>query len=270
MHESGTVPTTSTVPPPTTVATTPATTLVGPDGATGLFATPSIAGYLGTRAGDVTAAVEDLNTGTLSLWRPGTSENTASIVKVDILATLLQQSQSSGRPLSGSEEELAETMIEQSDDDSASSLWDQIGEQNGLGAFNHLLGLTGTVGGADGYWGNTMTTAADQVHLLDALVAPNPLLTTASRDYEIGLMENVDADQAWGISDGPLPGVTVAIKNGWLPLEADDWQVNSIGWVDGDGRNYLVAVLTESDGTESYGIDTIEGLSSLIWAQLGT
>jgi hypothetical protein len=61
-------------------------------------------------------------------------------------------------------------------------------------------------------------------------------------------------------------GVTVALKNGWLPLEDNtDWQVNSIGWVDGDGRDYLITVLTNNNDTESDGIATIEGLSPLVW-----
>jgi hypothetical protein len=64
--------------------------------------------------------------------------------------------------------------------------------------------------------------------------------------------------------------VTVALKNGWLPLDAasTDWQVNSVGWVSGDGRDYLIAVLTTGNPTEQYGIDTINALSSLIWTAM--
>jgi hypothetical protein len=51
-------------------------------------------------------------------------------------------------------------------------------------------------------------------------------------------MERVTPGQAGGISGGVPPGVTVALKNGWLPLDGNgDWQVNSIGWVIGDGRD---------------------------------
>jgi hypothetical protein len=59
----------------------------------------------------------------------------------------------------------------------------------------------------------------------------------------------------------------VALKNGWLPLNdaSTDWQVNSVGWISGAGRDYLVAVLSTGNPTEQYGIDTINGLSSLIW-----
>jgi hypothetical protein len=43
------------------------------------------------------------------------------------------------------------------------------------------------------------------------------------------------------------------------------WQINSIGWVDGAGRDYLVAVLTDENPDEQYGIDTINTLSGYIW-----
>jgi hypothetical protein len=33
-------------------------------------------------------------------------------------------------------------------------------------------------------------------------------------------------------------------------------------------RDYLLAVLTDGNPTESYGIDTIQGISSLAWAAL--
>ncbi len=80
-------------------------------------------------------------------------------------------------------------------------------------------------------------------------------------------MENVAPDQRWGVSGGVPAGVTVALKNGWLPLDDanTDWQVNSVGWVSGDGRDYLVAVFSTGNPTEQYGIDTINGLSSVIW-----
>jgi hypothetical protein len=64
--------------------------------------------------------------------------------------------------------------------------------------------------------------------------------------------------------------VTVALKNGWLPLDArhSDWQVNSVGWVSGDGRNYLMAVLSTGNPTEQYGIDTLNHLGAMVWSAL--
>jgi len=72
-------------------------------------------------------------------------------------------------------------------------------------------------------------------------------------------MEHINPTQDWGVSGGVPRNATVALKNGWLPLgESGSWEINSIGWVRGDRRNYLIAVLTAHDPGEQYGIDTIE------------
>jgi len=253
---------------PTTASST-TTSTTNPDGMTGLFATPGIDDYLRAQDSDINAAVYNLDTGALSLCRPGALEYTASIVKVDILATLLHQAEQQGTGLSDEEQDLATTMIENSDDDAATDLWGDIGQQTGLAAFDSLIPLSDTVPGIDGHWGGTTTTGADQINLLRELVQPSSLLGKSAQSFELGLMENVESDQAWGVSVGVPTGVSVAIKNGWLPLEDDsDWQVNSIGWVDGDGRDYLIAILTKNNDTEGSGIATIEGLSPLVWNAL--
>jgi hypothetical protein len=83
-------------------------------------------------------------------------------------------------------------------------------------------------------------------------------------------MENIIPSEAWGVTGGVPSGVTVALKNGWLPLQGEsDWQVNSIGWVDGDGRDYILAVLTTGNATEQDGIDTIDNVSTMLWPELG-
>ena len=83
-------------------------------------------------------------------------------------------------------------------------------------------------------------------------------------------MENVLPTQRWGISGIPYRA-TVAVKDGWLPLNSSetDWQVNSISWVSGYGRNYLIAVLTTGSPAEQYGIDTVSWLSALVWQAMG-
>ena len=80
-------------------------------------------------------------------------------------------------------------------------------------------------------------------------------------------MENVTPDQRWGVSGGVPAQATVALKNGWLPLDgaADDWQINSVGWISGGGRDYLMAVLSTGNPTEQYGIDTIGQLAAMVW-----
>jgi hypothetical protein len=119
-------------------------------------------------------------------------------------------------------------------------------------------------------WGLTTTTSSDQLVLLRELVQPSSLLTDAERGYAVSLMENVTPSQRWGISGGVPARATVALKNGWLPLDSkeDDWQVNSVGWISGSGRDYLIAVLTTGNPTEQYGIDTIDQLAAIVWKDM--
>ena len=197
-------------------------------------------------------------------------------MKVAIVEALLARS--GGQELSASEETLAQNMIEMSDNDAASTLWDMVDGSSGVQAFDSSVGLMQTTPSmcveCPGFpwpgWGLSTTTPEDQLTLLRLLVKPNQVLTSQERLYALNLMENVTTSERWGVSGGVPSGVTVALKNGWLPLNASDtdWQINSIGWVSGDGRNYLLAVLTTGDPSEQYGIDTIDELSSMVWAAL--
>src|SRR6185437_13771845 len=245
-----------------------------PAGAAGPLAGPAAA-YAAGRAGTVLAAVYDVSTG--QSWRlgDGPAQAAASVVKLDILEALLARR--GGGPLSPGDQSLSQSMIEDSDNDAATSLWDEAGGAAGIGVYNDQAGLSGTTPSAcvtcAGFpwpgWGLTTTVPYDQLTLLKQLVVPGPrpLLSPAQRDYALSLMENVAPGQRWGISGGVPAGVTVALKNGWLPLNdaSTDWQVNSVGWVSGAGRDYLVAVFATGNPTEQYGIDTLNGLSSLIW-----
>jgi hypothetical protein len=236
------------------------------------------ASYVSSRAGVVLAAVYDLRTG--QTWRlgQGRPQDEASVVKLDVLETLLAERGRSGTGLSASDRTLAEQMIEDSDDDAATSLWYEVGGASSIRSFNSAAGLAETAPSScvncRGFpwpgWGLTTTIPGDQLALLRALVQPNSLLTSAERGYALSLMENVTPAQRWGVSGGVPAQATVALKNGWLPLDKgdNDWQINSVGWISGSGRDYLMAVLTTGNPTEQYGIDTIDQLAALVWNDL--
>jgi hypothetical protein len=251
----------------TTSSTIVAATQHDPPGEEDVFDVPAVAAYLSGTSQDVTAAVYDDVTGVTSDYRPDVAQDTASIMKVDILATLLAQGQADGRGLASADEPVAAAMIEESDNDDAQDLWDSEGGATAVGAFDTAAGLTQTDPDAAGYWGLSTTTAADQVQLVRTVAYPNAILTPASQAYELNLMEHVDPGQTWGVSAGVVAGSAVALKNGWLSLAGGGWQVNSIGYVDGDGRDYVISVLT-TDDTEADGINFIQGLSGLIWQEL--
>ena len=274
--EAKPAPAAAPVSPASRPAVSPAASPSGPPKQTDPFTAE--APYLGGREGVVSAAVYDLSTGQLWSIGPGQPQAEASIVKVDILETLLTQA-GTGGALSGADADLAQGMIEDSDNDSATDLWDAAGGASGIRSFNEAAGLTDTtpspcVECADfpwPGWGLSTTTPADQITLLRQIACPGGLLTSAQRGYAAGLMENITPSQRWGVSAGVPAQVTVALKNGWLPLNqaGTDWQINSVGWVSGLGRNYLIAVLSTGNPAEQYGIDTIDQLSAAVWSHLG-
>jgi beta-lactamase class A len=233
----------------------------------GPFATKAMRTFLRARSGDITAAVYNLRTRRLFLYRPDLAEDEASIAKVDILATLLHDETQAGGSLSSLDRELAVGAIEDSDNDDAQQLWDAVGGNAPIAAFDAAAEMTQTTLDSAGEWGHYTTTARDQVRLLKQLVLPNRLLDATARSYELGLMHEVTASQAWGVSAGVLPPASVALKNGWLaPDNEPGWQINSIGVVSGRYRDYLIAVLTEADPSMAYGVDTIDGISRLVWS----
>jgi beta-lactamase class A len=238
--------------------------------------------YLAGRQGKVTAAVYDNRTGKTYVLNPGQRQETASIVKVEIMGTAFWNAQQ-GRPLTSAQQALLVPMIEQSDNTAASDLLKDVGGPARVQQFDQHAGLTKTTvskkqfipGSSLPGWGLTLTTALDEVMLVRTFAYANPLLTTANRQRGLNLMGHVEAGQAWGVSGGSygvLPGATVVLKNGWLPHNLTaytDWQVNSIGWVHGNGRDYVIAVLTNHSASETYGIQTIDKIARIVYAKLG-
>ncbi|MGY1502134.1 serine hydrolase [Streptomyces sp. QTS52] len=216
----------------------------------------------------VSVAVLDVESGDSATYGDGTFD-TASIVKVDILATLLLRAQDEDRSLTAQEKRYATSMIEVSDNASASALWTAIGKAKGLAAANKRFGLTDTEGGSGMLWGLTQTTAADQLTLLQQVFAKSgdsgdaSELSAASRAYLQGLMGSIAEDQDWGVSAAGATGTAdrrFALKNGWLPRTATGlWDINSIGRVTtADGREFLVAVVSNGNTTKAKGISLVE------------
>ena len=235
----------------------------------------AVTGYLTGRAGTVAAAIYDVNTGQTWTLGAGSPQATGSLVKIAILQALLAR-RPSGLP--APDRARARSMIENNNNAPATTLWNQAGRAAGLRSYDASVGLQQTrpsaclvcAGFAWPGWGLTTTTPADQLLLLRELIN-GPLLSPADRGYALSLMENVEPDQRWGVSAGVPPGVRVALKSAWVPLTpADtDWQINSEGWISGDGRDYLVAVLTTGNPDEQYGIDTINTVSAMLWPAMG-
>ena len=155
----------------TTSTTTTTTTLVPTHNPDNPFTDRAMALYLKGRAGLITAAVYDVANGATYTYHNGYHDRTASIVKIDILADLLYESQESGTPLTAKEQSFATSMIEASSDADASKLWAQIGGRDEIDSFNALIGFKSTV--PSWSWGDISTTPLDQLQLLKVIALPN-------------------------------------------------------------------------------------------------
>ena len=144
-------------------------------------------------------AVTDLTTGAAASFSDGGHLfDTGSIVKLDILATMLYQDQQAGTTMSASDQSYATTMIENSNNDSANDLFFAEGGVSAITAANKVFGLTGTT--IEYHWGTTTTDPTDQMTLLKQVFTSDSVLTAASRAYIQGLMSKVETDQQWGVS----------------------------------------------------------------------
>jgi beta-lactamase class A len=209
----------------------------------------------------VAIAVDDLSNGQFASYDGNQEYITASIVKADILATLLYQIQQDNKHLNPHQQTLATAMIENSDNDAATKLYDEDGESSGIDAANQAFGLTETTVGTNGYWGLTSTTPDDQIRLLRQIFTSQTILAPASQAYIQGLMSQVEPDQAWGVPSAADNGTSSAVKNGWLPDPTTHlWEVNSIGEVTHDGQRMLIAVLSTDNANYADGISLIQGV----------
>lgn len=242
--------------------------------------TSSVPGLATTLSRDITSALSgrgsttavalyDRTTGTGCTYNETRHYDSASVVKVTVLGTLLRTAKEANRSLTAREVGLSTAMITRSDNDATTALWNQLGVSR-VNHFLQLAGMTQTTPGADGYWGLTQITARDQLKLLAVLTSGNSVLGSDSRAYALKLMNQVTSSQRWGTPAGAPSGTTVHVKNGWLSRATHAWRVHSVGAFTGGGHDYALVVLTQDDSTMNYGIASIEAIARKVHHDLGT
>lgn len=207
---------------------------------------------------EFSVAVLDRKTGLRYSFRGTEAYETASVVKVQVLACLLLTAQDKHRDLTSSELSLAKRMITLSDNDATTALFTQLGRAPAITKSNKRLGLTATK--VSDSWGLTRTTVNDQVRLLSELVDSKGPLDEDSRELADKLMSSVDDDQDWGIPAVGKSGEHTTVKNGWLPRSTDGnrWIINTVGRVTGDDIDVSIAVLSHNNASMPGGIKMVE------------
>lgn len=163
-----------------------------------------ITAALAKRKGTVAVGLYDRVTDTTCTLRGDTAFDSASVVKVTVLAALLYEAKKKNRYLTDRETKLATAMITKSDNASTSTLWKQLGLTK-IKAFLTAAKMTQTKPGANNYWGLTQITVRDEQRLLALLTAKNSVLSDNARAYVLKLMNKVVAGQRWGTPPGRPP-----------------------------------------------------------------
>ncbi|MGW6472445.1 serine hydrolase [Streptomyces nigra] len=225
-----------------------------------------ITAALANRQGTVAVGLYDRSTKTTCTLRASSAFDSASVVKVTVLATLLWDAKKHNRYLTDREASLSKAMITKSDNAATTTLWKQLGMTK-IKGFLAAAGMTQTKPGADGYWGLTQITVTDEQKLLKLVTAKNSVLSDNSRAYILKLMGQVVSSQRWGTPYG-ASGVSVAVKNGWLQRATHGWRVHSVGAFKGGGHDYMITVLSHGNSTMNYGITTVQGVAKVIHKDL--
>lgn len=105
----------------------------------------AVSGLVAADHGHVSVEVENLGTGVTTGYNAGAGYATASIVKVDILLTLLYQDQLGKTAPSAAQRTLITSMIENSDNDAAQHLFEDEGGTSAISTVNIVFGMTDTV-----------------------------------------------------------------------------------------------------------------------------
>jgi beta-lactamase class A len=238
---------------------------------------------LADRASRASIVLYDRTTRTSCTYRADEQYDSASIVKPIVLGALLYFRDGY---LSDDEQDLARSMIVDSDNASTYVLWNIVGHES-IQEFLDEAGMTNTAVDEAGYMGLTQVTARDLATWLELLTGEDDtVLDDEERAYILELMRDVQDDQRWGAPAGVPSDAAVQVKNGWLqrseknlkdPWDRGDWKVHSMGAFTGRTYDYGFVVLTENNRVPrnkhpeagwDYGMDTIEGLARTIHGTL--
>ncbi|HEY3993053.1 MAG TPA: serine hydrolase [Ktedonobacteraceae bacterium] len=191
---------------------------------------------------------------------------TASSIKVPIMLTFFAMTESQGREPDDAEVNLLTAMIEHSDNDAASALFAEINGATGIASYLQQIGVSGLAPDEDA-WGYSLITPQAMVDLLTRL-QNGTILTATDRASALGLMQNVESDQQWGVGDTAPAGATFAMKNGWVPGPDGLWSVNSSGIVNAGAETYIISVYMQEQPSLAAGQAILQQVCSQVVSSL--
>lgn len=219
--------------------------------------------------GSVDVSLAPLGRGSAVLLGDDVAANGWSTTKVPVLVALLRARGPAG--LIPTEQGWARLAITQSDNQSILDLFSDLetleGGLTGASDFVQQLfrnaGDTQTIvatapppAGAITTFGQTQWAPSEAVKFFTAL-ARGCLLPGSASDYVLGLMQNIEPSESWGLGSAGF-GVPVAFKGGWGPEPSGSYLVRQSGIIDpGSSRGVAVSIVAYPPaGGDSFGTGT--------------
>jgi hypothetical protein len=229
-----------------------------PVGFPGSGAVARAASYLAGRIGRKAFAVVDTE-GRMSGVNIHSTFPTASVVKAMLLVAYLRRLDAMGQHhVDSYSNSFLYPMIHVSDNNAATQTWSIVGD-SGLYSVAAAAGMTDF--SVSGLWGTALLSPADQAHFffeMDSLI-PHEFV-----GYARFLLSTIEPSQSWGIPVIARPlGYQTFFKDGSEPTGLGQL-VHQIDRLEGHGRTFSIAVMTDGDPTMQYGIDTIQGVAAAL------
>jgi hypothetical protein len=204
------------------------------------------------RSGKVAVAVVDSRGDVTGLHAHATFEG-ASLVKAMLLVAYLRSRPAPDPALDA----VATTMIEESDNGSAHTIYGVVGAK-GLKKVASVSRMEDFEPGAG--WLDSRVSAADQARFFFGLERHVP---AARRGFARKLLAGITAMQRWGIPAAAGPaGWKTFFKGGWLGL--DNRLMLQAAWLEKGRKRWALAVMTDDNPDRAYGWDTQKGVTGLL------
>lgn len=223
--------------------------------------------YAASRPGVTGIVVRDRKTG--AVWRNAHAATHAwacSTPKLAMVVDLLLRNDAGKVKLTAEDRSLMQKMLHSSDDDAAHALWNRFGGEAEFGKRFPSYGMTDMHFTKEHkhHWGWIRTTPNDLDRLVNYVLDKLP---AKHRDYIVGEMRTVDANQQWGVW-GAGPKAEPGNKNGWADDNDDgSWIMNSVGFV-GPNQRYTVAIMSNTQVVQdgfNVGKETTTRISEILF-----
>jgi hypothetical protein len=229
-----------------------------PVGYPGPGAVAHAASYLARRIGRTAFALVD-SEGRMSGVHIHWTFPTASVVKAMLLVAYLRRLDAMGqRRVDTYSNSFLYPMIHVSDNNAATQTWSIVGD-SGLYSVAAAAGMTDF--SVSGLWGTALLSPADQARFFFEM---DSLIPREFVGYARFLLSTIEPTQSWGIPVVARPlGYQTFFKDGSEPTSLGQL-VHQVDRLEGHGRTFSIAVMTDGDPTMQYGIDTIQGVAAAL------